>query len=371
MTEADKKRGEDATRAAATPAPDAGKKAAASEKGDSATGRFAFLDPLARLFRGREEPAKGSSPQQQASQLDAMFASFDSAVEGLEKKIAEARSASASAARGAGAGEASAEQRAAASQHRMEQAHQAMLEDVEKMHARLGTELSGANLVELATELQAMHADVAAGKDSHSLLPRMRYTIMDRVVKETGELAVTRLLERLQREKMSWPDPTCYRPSATPEEIERSQRRRLAEIREAFLGQDLERTAERVVGIVRGWKSDYPDRGSPLWEDCVLQCVAAGIRGQLVKQAVDQLRQDRELILQHAQASIGKELGAIQSALEGGVHSLEQANRAVAGSLGVLDQIVPEIAWKHVQAQLAGAASGAPAPSGQSERERA
>jgi hypothetical protein len=352
MTEADKKQGENAKSAAATPAPEAAKKAAASESGDSGTGRFGFLDPLARLFRGREEPAKRSSPQQQASQLDSVFASFDSAVQGLEKKIAEARSASAATARAAGAGEASAEQRAAASQRRMEQAHQAMLEDVEKMHARLGTELSGANLVELATELQAMHADVAAGKDSHSLLPRMRYTIMDRVVKETGELAVARLVENLQREKMSWPDPTCYRPSATPEEIERSQRRRLAEIREAFLAQDLERTAERVVGIVRGWKSDYPDRGSPLWEDCVLQCAAAGIRGQLVKQAVEQLRQSRELILEQAQASIGKELGAIQSALESGVHSLEQANRAVAGSLGVLDQVVPEIAWKHLQAKL-------------------
>jgi hypothetical protein len=179
--------------------------------------------------------------------------------------------------------------------------------------------------------------------------------VIERLVKEAGELAVARLVDLLQRAKLSWPDPTCHRPSATAEEIERSQRRRLGEVRESFLAQGLERTAERVVGIVRGWQSDYPDRGSPLWEDCVLQSVAAGIRGRLVRDGAELLRRDRDLILEQAQASIGKELDAIHSALEGGVHSLEQANRAVASSLDVLDQVVPDIAWKRVQSQLGAA----------------
>jgi len=320
-------------------------------------GKFAFLDPLARLFRAQPETAPSEPDATQS--IASVVTSFDSAVRGLEKKIEESRRATRPGERDAATGYTTAEDRAAASQRRMEQAHRAILEDIEKMHVRLGTELAGADLVELATYLQTLHADVAAGKDSHSLMPRLRYAIAHRIVKES---AVARLVDTLQRAKLGWPDPTCYRPSATPEEIERSRRRHLEGVRESFLAQDLERTAERVVGIVRGWKSDYPDRGSPLWEDCVLQCVAAGIRGRLVREATELLRRDRDLILEQAQASIGKELDAIHAALEGGVHSLEQANRAVASAFGVLDQIVPEIAWKHVKSHLADARTTAGDP---------
>jgi hypothetical protein len=321
-----------------------------NEKQQNENGRFGFLDSLARLFR--EPKATAPSAPQPTKPIDSLLTSFDSAVSGLEAKIEESRKAAISRGRAAASGNATAEDRAAANQRRLEQAHQAVLEDIEKMHARLGTELAGTDLIELATYLQTLHENVAEGEHSRSLLPRLRYAVTDRIVKETGELAVARLVELIQRAKMSWPDPTCYRPSATPEEIERSSRRRLGEVRDSFLAQDLERTAERVVGIVRGWKSDYPDRGSPLWEDIVLQSVAAGIRGRLVKEAADLLGRDRDLILEQAQASIGKEFDAIQSALEGGVHSLEQANRAVASSLGVLDGVVPEIAWRHVQSHL-------------------
>jgi hypothetical protein len=238
-------------------------------------------------------------------------------------------------------------------QRRTEEAHRAILEDIEQMHVRLGTDLAGADLIELALYLKELHAESAEAKDSRSLLPLLRHAIVDRLCREAGELAVARLVVLLQRENMGWPDPTHYRPSASPDEIERSRRRRLGDVREQFLVQDLGRTAERMLGVVTGWKSDYPDRGSPLWEESVLEGVAAGIRGLLVREAAELLRRDRDVILDRAQGSIGKELEAIHAAMEGGVDSLEKANLAVATSLRVLDEIVPEIAWQQVKSQLA------------------
>jgi len=314
------------------------------------SGGIAFLDAFARLFRAQKETAPEAS--EAAKPIDSLLTRFDAAVSGLEQKIEESRRAMHREGRAGATGSATEAARAEANQRRMEQAHRAILEDIGKMHAQLGTDLVGTDLVGLSTYLQRLHEVVSTGRHSRNLLPRLRYAVIARFLKEAGELALARLEVLLERAKLSWPDPTYYPPSATAEEIERSHRRRLGEVRESFLAQDLERTAERVLGIVSGWKSDYPERGSPLWQDCVLQSVAAGIRGHLVKEASDLVSRDRDLVLERAQASIGKELDAIHAAMEGGVHSLEQANRAVASSLEALDQVVPEIAWRHVQSQL-------------------
>lgn len=312
-------------------------------------GKLGFLDPLARLFRTRETPAPQPEP---TSPVDSLQESFDAAIQGLERKIEESRLGASAAGRPDAPLKKTAEERAAENQQRMEKSHLAILGDIEQMHVQLGTGLAGADLTGLAAYLEELHATAAEGKDSHSLLPRLRYAIAERLQKGAGELAVTRLVELLQREKRSWPDPIRHRDSASAEEIERYRRRRLDEVREVFLAQDLQRTAQRLLGIVQGWKWDYPDRGSPLWEETVLEGVAAGIRGELVKESTELLRRDRDMILDQAQGAIGKELEAIHAVLEDGVHTLEQANRAVASSLRALDQLVPEIAWEHVRSQL-------------------
>jgi hypothetical protein len=107
-----------------------------------------------------------------------------------------------------------------------------------------------------------------------------------------------------------------------------------------------------MLGIVRGWGADYPDRGTPLWEECALEGVAAGIRAQLVRDFVELLRREQDALLARVEASVGKELAGLQATLHGGVQSIEQASEAVASSLRVLDQMVPEIAWQQVRAQL-------------------
>jgi hypothetical protein len=314
---------------------------------EEGAGRLGFLDSLNRLFR-REEEAGAVEPDA-PSGFDKVLADFDAALQGVKEKVAEqAAGGPRTAARAM-----TAEERAAEQRRIMEATHRAIREDIEKMHARLGTGLTPAALDVITTFLEDLDAVATEGRDSHSLMPRMRYAIATKLRKETGELAVARLLALLERAKLAWPDPTHYRPSAKPEEIERSRRRRLAEVRESFLAQDFKRMAERMLGIVRAWGEDYPDRGSPLWEEVVLEGVAAGIRGQLLKDFVEILRRDRELLLEHTEASIGKELAALQSAVAGGVRSIEKANAVVESSLKALDEVVPMVAWEHVRSQLA------------------
>jgi hypothetical protein len=325
-----------------------------SEQHDPGSGRLGFLDPLARLFRSRTPSPDAAS--ESTSPLDSALASFDAAILGLEQKIEERRRSAVpggavKAAHGATPEERAAQQAALRTQ-RMQEAHRAILAEIEEMHGRLGTQLAGTDLTELAGFLRELHAEAMEGRGSRSLVPRIRYAVAKRLQQEAGALAVERLVELLRRQGLEWPDATHPRPSASQEEIERSRRRRLGEVRETFLSHDLGRTAQRLLGVVEGWGADYPDPGSPLWQECVLEGVGAGIRARLVREAAELLRRDRDLIFERAQAAIGKEIDTVQAAVEGGVHSLEDANRAVAGYLHVLDDVVPEIAWQHVESQL-------------------
>jgi hypothetical protein len=76
------------------------------------------------------------------------------------------------------------------------------------------------------------------------------------------------------------------------------------------------------------------------------------MRAQLLKDFVELLRRDRDVLLARIEKSVGNELAALQAVLGGGVRSIEQASLAVASSLRVLDEIAPEIAWEHVCAEL-------------------
>jgi hypothetical protein len=169
---------------------------------------------------------------------------------------------------------------------------------------------------------------------------------------EAGEIAVARLIDLLRREDLPWPDPIQQGPTVTAEEVERSRQRRLGEVREAFLASGLERTADRMLGTISAWGSDYPERGSPLWQECVLEAIAAGIRADLVKEFVAVLQKDKDLLLTQTEGAVGNELAVLQRALQGGITSIDQANQAVTGALRVLDEVFPQVAWEHVRSQL-------------------
>lgn len=333
-----------------------------SEKASEDRGRLGFLDSLGRLFQSRKSAGPGEPPTPApASDFTRLEEDFQSAIRELNDRIAEQRRSSVRATGGVGA-DGSAEERAKQKARRVLELHEAIREDIAKMHARLGTGISEADLDPLSDYLNELDAVATAGRDSQELIPRARHAIAERLNLEAGERAVVRLVALLRREGLAWPDPIHHHPKATPEAIERARQRRLSDVRELFLAQDLRRGGERLQGIVRGWGSDYPDRGSPLWEESVLEGVAAGIRAGLLRTFVEQLREDRELLLSRTEQSVGKQLAALQAVLEGGIHSVEQAKQAVSSSLRVLDEVVPGIAWELLEERLPEARGEDPQP---------
>jgi hypothetical protein len=317
-----------------------------SEK-SAGEGKLGFLDSIAVLFGRKQEPEAPVS-QAPAGAFGKLEADFEAALRELDQKVEEARRAARPAAREAGTARAA---RSDDREKRLEAVYQAIREDIEAMHVQLGTGIGSAEMNALTESLTELETLSAAGRDSHELLPRARFAIANRLLRESGELAIVHLTTLLERADIGWPDPN-YWPRATPEQLEQSQRRRRAGVRESFLAQGFGRIAERTLGVVASWGTDYPDRGSPLWQETVLEGVAAGIQGHLLEEFVEVLRADRELLLGRIEASIGKQVSALQEVVEKGVHSIDQATQAVATSLRALDELVPELAWDHLCTKL-------------------
>ena len=309
-----------------------------------------FLNSLIGLFRAKPGEAPPTKPNEDRD-FEALRANFDAALHDLDEKAEEHRRQRAAASSAPGVSRSMAEKRAAERERYIADIRQTIRKEIGSMHEKLGTGV-GADLEALSASLEEVAVEVDAGKDSHELIPRTRARAVQRLQKEAGELALTRLEVLRRRQNLEWPDPTHHDPWAQPEEIERSRRRHLAELRESFLGQSLSRTGELLLGIVTVWGSDYPHRGSPLWEETVLEGVAAGIRGDLFRECMAVARRDEDHVASLAEASIGKELIKLQQVLKAGVTSIEQANQAAASALRVLDEVVPDLVWEHIRSQV-------------------
>ena len=309
-----------------------------------------FLDSLIGLFRAKPGEPPPPKPNEDRD-FEALRANFDAALYDLDEKAEEHRRQRAAASSAPGVSRSTAEERAAERERHIADIRQTIRKEIGSMHEKLGTGI-GADLEALSASLEELAVEVDAGKDSHELIPRARARAVQRLQKEAGELALTRLEALRRRQNLEWPDPTHHDPWAQPEEIERSRRRHLAEVRESFLGQSLSRTGERLLGIVTVWGSDYPHRGSPLWEETVLDGVASGIRGDLVRECLAVARRDEDHIASLAETTIGKEVTKLQQVVKAGVTSIEQANQAAASALRALDEVVPDLVWEHIRSQV-------------------
>ena len=64
------------------------------------------------------------------------------------------------------------------------------------------------------------------------------------------------------------------------------------------------------------------------------------------------LKHKRKQLISHAEQALGKELTALQAALERSSASVMQTTEAIASSLRVIDEVVPEIAWEFAHPAL-------------------
>src|SRR6185436_2307078 len=201
-----------------------------------------FLDSLIGLFRDKPGEAPPTNPNKDRD-FEAQRANFDAALRDLDEKAEEHRRQRAAAFSAPGVGRSTAEERAAERERSIADIRQTIGKEIGSMHEKLGTGVS-TDLEALSASLEELALEVDAGKDSHELIPRARARAVQRLQKEAGELALTRLEVLWRRQNLEWPDPTHHDPWAQPEEIERSRRRHRAEVRESFLGQSLSRTGK-------------------------------------------------------------------------------------------------------------------------------
>jgi hypothetical protein len=146
-------------------------------------GRLGFLDSLGRLFGAKEETGEAAAAKVPA-RFEALEADFEVALRGLRDRVAERQAAAAGPT--AAARRMTAEERAAEKQERVQASHRSIREDIEKMHAQLGTGVTPAELEALPAFLEDLEAASTEGKDSHSLQPRLRYAISQRLRAEAS-----------------------------------------------------------------------------------------------------------------------------------------------------------------------------------------
>ncbi len=314
--------------------------------------QLGFLDSLTKIFhREGEEPGADAPDSGGEDRLLQLGKSFEAAVGELRERVEElSAEPGGTSPRGRGNKRKNHE---AERQKRMVDIHLRIRGEIEQMHAQLGTGLKADDLDRIATELEELEPLVAEGRTSYELLHRARFAIAEKLREEAGELAVDRLRALLERASMDWPDPIRHDPGASEEQLERFRQRRLDETREVFLAAGFQRTAQRSMGIVTGWGSDYPDPSSRLWQEAVLEGVAAGIRGQLIHAFLELIRRDRDQLIAAIEDLIGKDVEELHRLLDAGADSIPEANKVVARALQAADGVVPELVWKHVCEQEA------------------
>jgi hypothetical protein len=240
---------------------------------------------------------------------------------------------------------------------RRERVQSAMREDIEALHEQLATGLSRADLEAICATLHELETRSVVVQGSRDLLSRIRHAIASRLRAEAGALALERLLFLLDRRGRAWPCSVSAHPSATEDEVALLEQRSRAEQRAAFLRESFARTAERMQGIVSGWGADYPARGSALWEACVLKGVAAGIRGQLLRDFLAVLARPESAgaLLRPVEPAVEKQIAILQEAALGEPHSPAQVQGAVEQALVGLGEAFSASAWEYVSEQLRGA----------------
>jgi hypothetical protein len=131
---------------------------------------------------------------------------------------------------------------------------------------------------------------IVLGKAGKDLEQQVRAAAINRLVQECAPLAWQTLLTLMARAQVSWPDPTGLSPHAEAQDVQVARQRELAELEETFLASSLERSANRVFGVVENWKAHYPSPESHPWKRMVLQAVGSGILGYLLSVADAKLR---------------------------------------------------------------------------------
>ncbi|MBE0575951.1 MAG: hypothetical protein IH613_08640 [Desulfuromonadales bacterium] len=222
-------------------------------------------------------------------------------------------------------------------------------QNIESAHLRLDTGISSHELDLLKEYLVNANQIFTSGEKSHEVLPRCRASILKRIHSEAGSLALNQMDDYLAKQNETWPTRPPRNPAISTEEIQEIAKHNLITMRKNFIKNSIHQSSLLIVGIVDVWKSDYPEDDSDLWKSVVLEAVGTALRAKLMHLFTTKLRHDREFIENKISELIGAKVAELNHALQGGVTSINDAHRVVSSSLKILDEVIPTLAWEHLQ----------------------
>lgn len=316
---------------------------------NSSTGNgHSIFEAISQLF-GSATPAQ---PVTAAPSLSEMESAFNVALQQLNGKIEELQRQKLQTAGGTVASPAAhAEER----ERRMNEAHSRILSDILVMHRRLATGIDKPALDALTAFLRECALKVAEERSVPEVMLCCRSSILRRFHHEAGSIAWEELEGRLTTQNEVWPETTARDPFEGDAAFEQRRRLKYRDLQNDFVHYALPRSAELILGIERAWQADYPDPGTPLWRELVLEGVATALRARILQGYYERLLANKEKIVARATELVGRELGALQAVLaEKNLTSLEDAHRVATTSGRVLDEVIPEIAWQVIRGETAG-----------------
>lgn len=232
-------------------------------------------------------------------------------------------------------------------QQALEAVHNRAAAEILALHAQLQTHLTLEELQHGQALMHELDAVVlaAAGGD---LEQRIRAAAINRLVKECAPLAWQTLLTLMARAQVAWPDPTGLSSHATAQDVQAARQWELADLEETFLASSLERSANRVFGVVENWKAHYPSPESHPWKRMVLMAVGSGILGYLLSVADAKLRGDAPDFTARVEHVLREELATMQQAVQVGVHSVTDADALMVSVTQLCEEVVPTMVWETV-----------------------
>ncbi len=220
-------------------------------------------------------------------------------------------------------------------------------EDVLEFHRRLQTGLGAEQLDRLGPMLLAHLQPGSSG--TATLEEQIDAAVGQRLYGECAGPAWQRLEGLRIRCGESWPVPESLASSRSSRELEPVLEQHQRELRQVFQRQDPSDCARLLRGEVDVWCHVYPERGSWLWRQTVLQAVGAALRAQLFVAALeawlwrpDELDQAiQKLVVEHVQACQGSSERSLQGALD------------LSRRIQVLcQQVLPDLVWATVAPRL-------------------
>ena len=310
----------------------------------SEQGPFDFIDRLIGLFHHSDAEEPGPAP----GENEPLNKQFETSLVELEKTIEKQRREKESEMK-FGWQRALKFEDEKVKKDKEQKIHAKIRQDIESAHLRLETGISCRELDLLKEYLTNANQAFTSGEKSQEVLPRCSASILKRIHYEAGCLALNQMDHYLANHNEDWPVRAPRNPAITSEEIQEIVKRNLITRRKNFINNSIHQSALLIVGIVDVWKSDYPEDGSDLWKSVVLEAVATALRGRLMHLFTTRLRHDREFIENKTNELIGAKVAELNNALQGGVTSINEAHRVVSSSLKILDEVIPSLAWEHLQ----------------------